>query len=221
MIENDSQPKPKSAKAFNWILGLAVVLVACAITWVGWRCIDTIAKKDAPQVEQAKKSLETQTVTDQLDLAGVLKETERTPLAGSEILYSKAFEASDKGHYAEAEKDLTQVLIMIPKEAKTKKVWMAHGCVAKGSYYTMLTYQDRAYCYLQEGKYPLALADLNQAIKLDPTNGSNFENRARLHYKLDQKALGDADRKMAGILKQRDAHTTQAEQWGVKDFSEF
>jgi tetratricopeptide (TPR) repeat protein len=61
-------------------------------------------------------------------------------------------------------------------------------------------YQYRSLCYLKTGKYSLAVADSTAAIKLLPGNALNYENRAKAYYLLGQKALGDADIKMARAL---------------------
>ena len=66
---------------------------------------------------------------------------------------------------------------------------------------TTSAYNDRGISYLLKGQFDSALADYNEAIKLDGKNGDALNNRAWTYYKTsqNQKALADADKAVSLI----------------------
>ena len=66
---------------------------------------------------------------------------------------------------------------------------------------TAMAYNDRGIAYLLKGQFESALADYDDAIKLDGKNGEALNNRAWTYYKTsqNQKALTDAD-KAVGLI---------------------
>ena len=66
---------------------------------------------------------------------------------------------------------------------------------------TTSAYNDRGIAHLLKGQFDSALADYNEAIKLDGKNGDALNNRAWTFYKTsqNQKALGDADKAVSLI----------------------
>lgn len=60
---------------------------------------------------------------------------------------------------------------------------------------TAIAYSDRGTAYLLKGEYAKALADYDDAIRLDSRNGEAWNNRAWTHYKSgdNRKALDDAN----------------------------
>ncbi len=66
---------------------------------------------------------------------------------------------------------------------------------------TAVAYNDRGIAYLLKGQFERALADYNEAIKIDSKNGEALNNRAWTYYKTsqNQKALIDADKAVSLI----------------------
>ncbi len=66
---------------------------------------------------------------------------------------------------------------------------------------TAVAYNDRGIAYLLKGQFENALADYNEAIKIDGKNGEALNNRAWTYYKTsqNQKALIDADKAVSLI----------------------
>ncbi len=66
---------------------------------------------------------------------------------------------------------------------------------------TASAYNDRGIAHLLKGQFETALADYNEAIKLDSKNGDALNNRAWTYYKTsqNQKALADADKAVSLI----------------------
>ncbi len=66
---------------------------------------------------------------------------------------------------------------------------------------TASAYNDRGIAHLLKGQFDTALADYDEAIKLDGKNGDALNNRAWTYYKTsqNQKALADADKAVSLI----------------------
>jgi tetratricopeptide (TPR) repeat protein len=101
------------------------------------------------------------------------------PMYTARTRQARAFGYIQMGQYLQAITDLTEAIKLYPE---------------------YIEYQERSFCYCKAGKPELALADLTEAIRLRPDDTSNYANRARAHYLLGQKALGDADIKTAQSL---------------------
>ena len=56
-------------------------------------------------------------------------------------------------------------------------------------------YSNRAYAYVKLGKYHLGIADLYEALRLNPGDAVNYNNRGLAYYKLDEyrRAIEDYD----------------------------
>ena len=224
MEENDSQPHQTSGRALNWIFALATTLVACAIAWVGWNCIESVQKNagklnkfhvtadntkiDMHRYDVVKNELDSRVFTDQLspseDLQAIMVKQE-----GSELVFSQATKAVDKKQYTQAEAYYSQILAMIPEEAKKKSSWYANGMTGDRRRYTMWVYRQRAICYRTAGDNVRAIADLTEAIKLMPDNGLNYRLRGQTYYLLGKKTLGDADTKIGQALLRRSTGLNQ------------
>ena len=215
MEENDWQPDHSSSNLLNWIFGLAIGLVACAIGWVGWSCVDSIQKNagklhnyhvtadntkiDSRHLDIVKNEIDPRLFANQ---TGNSEELQSVLLnqAGSERFLTKATAAMDNKQFAQAAEYCSQALAKIPLEAKTKTTWYADGNVANRSVYIELVLRKRATCYMSMGRSSLATADLTAAIKERPGNGNNWAERAKLYYKLGKKGPGDADTKQAQAM---------------------
>lgn len=64
-------------------------------------------------------------------------------------------------------------------------------------------FAERGYIHLQDGAYQLALADYNEAIRIDPKEADYFLNRGIIHEKLKQYELAYKDYSMALRLDER------------------
>ena len=93
-----------------------------------------------------------------------------------------------------------EVLAALPLEPIKKSSWRMGEAPVDRSTFTFYTYQYRSFCYLQTGRYKLAIADLNAAIKLNSGHVQSYENRAKAHFLLREKSLGDADMKTVARL---------------------
>jgi tetratricopeptide (TPR) repeat protein len=215
-MDNDDGQRPyTSGKALNWILAVVTALVACSVAWVGWICIDSVQKHegklhdfhvtadntkiDSHRYDVVKNEIDSQVFTDKLspseDLQAALVKRE-----GSELIYSQGIAAIDKKQFAQAAAYYSQILTMIPAEAKTKTTWYASGATGDRSTYTMWVYHQRALCYRNMGDYSRAVADWTVAIKLHPDNAYNYQKRAELYYAEGKKTFGDSDTKTAQVL---------------------
>ena len=56
---------------------------------------------------------------------------------------------------------------------------------------------DRALIKRIMGKYAEALLDFNESIRLNPSNGAVYAERARCHFQMGNTALGRADAEKA------------------------
>jgi len=213
--ENDLSETQINSKVLTWILALATAIVACGIGWVGWSCIDSLQKHagqmknfhvtaentkiDSHHLDIVKENIDSHFALDKLgpgeDLQTILINQK-----SSERVFSKALAAIDNRQYAEAVKLYSQVLAMIPAEAKTKTTWMAAGEVWEGRRYPEMVLRRRAQCYILLGDYSRAIDDCTAAIKQTPGQSSNYRLRAQAYYKLGRKARGDADMKSAAAL---------------------
>jgi tetratricopeptide (TPR) repeat protein len=119
---------------------------------------------------------------------------------GSELIYSKAKAAIYEKKFAQAAAYYSQILAMIPGEAKHKSSWYAIGKTFDRVAYTMRAHRQRALCYSEMGDNVRALADLTEAIRLVPDDAYTYMKRAEAYYLLGKKALGDADTKTEQAL---------------------
>ncbi|HEY9791378.1 MAG TPA: tetratricopeptide repeat protein [Candidatus Obscuribacterales bacterium] len=71
-------------------------------------------------------------------------------------------------------------------------------------------FQNRANSYFNMGKYDLALADVNSAIRLDPRNGCLFNNRGNIYERLGQLEKALADMQSACALHRTEARHVNA-----------
>jgi tetratricopeptide (TPR) repeat protein len=220
MAVKDSDSDQSKAKLLNWIFVLAIALVACAIGWVGWTCVDSVQKKagklenyhvtpentkvTSRRYDVLNKDIDNQIMANQLSPDLALQDS-MAKLEGSEIPMNMGTKAVDKQQFAQAEKYFSEALELIPAEAKQKDSWRVGGLPRKRQSYTAYGYEERSYCYLKAGDYTKALADLTMAIKLHPEQGLNYENRAKVYFLLGKKSLGAADLQMARTLAQRGA----------------
>jgi tetratricopeptide (TPR) repeat protein len=62
-------------------------------------------------------------------------------------------------------------------------------------------FSDRAKCFMQQGKYPQAVADLTSAIKIDSENAKYYDERAKAYRKLNDIKAALADEAIAKKLK--------------------
>jgi tetratricopeptide (TPR) repeat protein len=223
MKNNDVPPKHSNGRVLTWILAMAVAFVASAVGWVGWNCIDSVQKHademqkfyvtdentkiDSSHLDIVKNDIDSHVAMDQLtpgeDLQIMLIDQK-----SSERVFSKALAAEERQQYPQSVKYYSQVLEMIPAEAKTKTAWMALGEMRERSSYTDLTLRKRAQVYLLMGQYSRAIDDCSAAIKLTPSQSNNYKVRAKAYYKLGHKALGDGDTKSAEALATANAGRT-------------
>jgi predicted Zn-dependent protease len=212
MAKNDSSPIEINSKILTWVLALGIAFVTCAIGWVGWSCIESVQKHagklqnfnatrentkiDSEHMDMVKNNLDSHFATDQLapseDLQTIL-----TDEKSSERVFSKALAAIDNKQYDQAVKYFSQVLAMIPKEAKTRTRWMANGQSWEGFRYQEMVLRRRAEIYIRLGEYSRAVDDCTAAVKLNSLQSVNYQLRAQAYYKLGRKKLGDADIKSA------------------------
>jgi len=212
MNDNDSLPNQTSGKLLNWVFGLAIALVACAIGWVGWICIDSLQKHtgklenyhstaentkiDSHRYDIVKNEVDSQIFSDKLtssqEIQGALVKQE-----GSELLFSSGQALTDKKQYPQAVANFSQVLALIPVEAKKKTTWFAYGGLTEKNTFTMWALRQRAQCYIEMGSYGPAIADLTEAIKRRPDSVTCLQYRAKAYYKIGKTALGDADLRSA------------------------
>lgn len=199
----------------TWILALAIAFVTCAIGWVGWNCIDSVQKHagkmqafnvtaentkiNSRHMDIVKNDIDSHVAMDQLspseDLQTILIDQK-----SSEHVFSKAIAAEECQQHTQSVKYFSQVLEMIPAEAKTKATWFALGQIWERRPYNELALRRRAQAYILMNDYSLAIDDCTAAIKLGPDQSSNYRVRAKAYYKLGRKALGDADTKSADKL---------------------
>jgi len=192
----------------TWIFALAITVVACSIGWVAWQCIDSLQKQtgrlhtfhatadntkiDAHSYDLAKNELDTRILSQNVDP----QEAIQIPVVkahGSEINCIDGMKAEEGRHYAEAIKQFSIMIAQIPIECNLQSTWHYCGLVRDKQQYTADAYAQRAYCYLQLHYYKLAIADLNEAIRLVPNNATNYKNRSQAYYLVGQKVLGDGD----------------------------
>jgi tetratricopeptide (TPR) repeat protein len=218
MKKTDPEADQSKDKMLTWILAGAVALVAGAIGWVGWTCIDSVQKNtgklknyhvtadntkiDNQHLDIVKNDLDVKIFKDKLDPSDDLQAT-LVKREGSEILYSKAMAAMDKKQFAQAAIYFSQVLALIPAEAKKKTFWYASGDTIDRTHYTLCVQQKLYNCYRNIGQYAKAADVVTEAIKLTPDIPGNYQSRAELYYKLGKKALGDADTKTARELAKK------------------
>lgn len=204
-----------NSKVLTGILALGIALVTCAIGWVGWNCIDSVQKHagkmqnfhatpentkiDSHHMDIVKNNIDSHFAMDQLS-PGEDLQTMLTDEKSSERVFSKGLAAVDNKQYALAVKHFSQVLAMIPAEAKTRTSWSANGQVWDGRHYPEMVLRRRALSYILLGEYSRAVDDCTAAIKLIPDQSANYKTRALAYYKLGRKALGDADTESADRL---------------------
>jgi len=126
------------------------------------------------------------------------------PLIGSEVFFDNGIIALEEAHPADAAKNFTHVINMMPMEVKQKAAWRAAGIIVNKRLYLALTYENRAYCYLKLKSYAPAIEDLSMAIRLRPDYAVNYSNRAKAYYLLGKRDLGDADMSAAAQLEHPD-----------------
>jgi tetratricopeptide (TPR) repeat protein len=215
MDENNSPPHQTSAGMLNWILGLAIALVACAIAWVGWNFIDSLQKNagrlskyhataentkvQTQNFDIVRKDVDEKIMSGQVDLEQTLVDSV-FHLKGSEVTFNKGLSMIDNREFARATLNFSNVLQVIPLEAREKTSWRAFGHAIDRRLYTAFAYQERSVCSLETGNYMLAVADLTEAIKLRPDYAPNYESRAKAYNLIGNKALADADLKTARAL---------------------
>lgn len=194
---------------------MTIALVAGAIGWVGWNCIDSVQKNagklhnynvtadntriDSHHYDIVKNEVDKRVFTEPLspsqDLTYALVKQE-----GSELFWSKGLAAMDEHKLAPAAAAFSRVLTMIPGEAKKKTTWFVSGETIDRLSYTQRAYFRLYNCYRLMGDYARAAAVVTEAIKLTPGIAGNYQSRAALYYRLGKKALGDADMKTARAL---------------------
>jgi tetratricopeptide (TPR) repeat protein len=212
MKDDDPQFDQRSGKTLNWILAIAITLVACAIAWVGWNCIDSVQKNagklhnfhvtaentkmDTHHYDVVKNEIDSQVLTNQLspsqELQGALVKQE-----GSEVFFHRGIAEIDNKQYVQGIDDFSKVIAMVPEEARNKTSWFGFGGMSDRRTYTMWAYRQRATCYTELGDYTRALVDLGEAIKLRPDTPITYKNRARIYYRLGKRGAGDADMRIA------------------------
>jgi tetratricopeptide (TPR) repeat protein len=218
MEENDPQPEQSGTRVLSWILGLAIALVAGAIAWVAWSCIDSLQKHsgelqnyhvtaentkiDSNLNDDIKKKVDAPVMSEHVDPALAIQEAISAPV-GSELDMNKGQKAVDKEQYAQAVTCFSQVLAMIPVEAKKKTSWRTGLRDRDRLAYTQFAYEQRAFCYLKMQQYSLAIVDLTAAIKLNPDYAPDYENRAKAYHCLGEKALEAADVKTLQALSSK------------------
>jgi tetratricopeptide (TPR) repeat protein len=216
MTKEKDTAKKSSARALNWLLAGAVVLLAASIIAVTIYAIDSLQKNSAAvrkvkavEIDPALKPLPDPVLNHEIskrehtveDMQLTQPELSRR-LEGSEILFQQCCDAMENGHYSLGAHLATRVLAMIPEEAKKKKMWIAGGGTASDrNLFTALALQLRALCYLQQKQIQPGIDDLNQAIKLRPSYAVNYRNRAAAYNLTGQKALAQADLNMARQLE--------------------
>jgi tetratricopeptide (TPR) repeat protein len=216
--EDKSIPDQASSKLLTWILALAVTLVAGAIAWVGWNCIDSLQKHtgklknyhstaentkiDTNLNDELTKKVDVPVLSEHVEPDLAIQDAISKP-EGSELYMNKGGMASDKGQYSQAVTYFTQVLAMIPGEAKNKTSWRTGLSNRDKTSYTEYAYEQRAFCYLQMRQYAPAIADLTAAIKLQPDNAQAYQNRAKAYHFLGDKVHEAADVKILQGLSTR------------------
>jgi tetratricopeptide (TPR) repeat protein len=219
MEEDESIPDQASSKLLNWIFALAIALVAGAIAWVGWNCLDSLEKHtgklknyhvtaentkiDSNLNDDLKKKVDVQVMSEHVEPDLAIQEVISVP-EGSELYMNKGGKALDKGQFDQAVSCFSQVLAMIPEEAK-KTSWRTGLSNRDRTSYTEYAYEQRAFCYLQMHNYSRAIADLTAAIKLQPDNAQAYQNRAKAYHFLGEKALEAADMKTLQSLSARNS----------------
>jgi tetratricopeptide (TPR) repeat protein len=204
-MDKNSQGNHKSGAVLNWILATAITLVACGIAWVGWNCIDSLQKHagkldkfhvtadntkvDSKHYDIVKNEIDGLILDDKFNpaenLQGALVKKE-----GSEIHYSSGKEAIYNNQYAQAAAYYSQVLAMIPEEAKHKSSWYAGGGTFDRAGYTMRVYRQRALCFRKTGDNVRAVADLTEAIRLRPDDALTIIDEQKPTTHLARKRSG-------------------------------
>ncbi|MBS1993123.1 MAG: protein kinase [Cyanobacteria bacterium SZAS LIN-3] len=118
-------------------------------------------------------------------------------LVGSEVFFEKGLRAMESDKFNEGLKLFSQVLKLIPTEGASKTSWRAAGTLVDRWRYSSLAYQQRGCCQLQGKNYKAAIADFSKAIELRPDYSVNYVNRAKAHFMVGEKALGEADMRAA------------------------
>jgi tetratricopeptide (TPR) repeat protein len=220
MKPDKEQSNAPAAKTLNWILALAIALVACAIAFVAWFSVDSLQKHthkltnyhvteentkiSTHNYDVLKKSVQKEIATEQLDPNIAFQEILIAP-EGSEILMNNGRKAVDTRQYAQGAEYFTQALAMIPQEAKKKTAWHSGVKARDKNEYTGFAYEERSLCYLELGDFKAAIADLTGAIKLSPDHVFNYKNRARAYYQIGKKDLAAADTKTAQAMAIKDS----------------
>ncbi len=104
MEDEERQPNMTGGHFLNWLLGLAILLVAGALGWVGWNCIDRVQKHAGElktlnvtsentkvashRYEMVKKEEDSEIMAGQLNPNLVIEET-MLRLEGSEVLQQR------------------------------------------------------------------------------------------------------------------------------------
>jgi tetratricopeptide (TPR) repeat protein len=187
---------------------MAILLVTGGIGWAGWICLESVQKHEgklksydtapgtprleAHRYEMIKKDEDNAIVAGQLSPIAVVEESLQK-LDGSEVDCNKGIRVLDRKEYTGAIAYFTEVLKLIPQEARKKKSWSAGGHIVDKNAYTAYAYEQRSYCYLNQKKYKAAIFDLTEAIKLRPRYCVNFTNRAKAYYLIGEKGLAAAD----------------------------
>jgi tetratricopeptide (TPR) repeat protein len=215
MTEKQAQAKQTSGIILNWVFALAIALVAAAIAWVAFSCLDsmhknviTVQKIHITPLHEGVGIPQIDTIESEILKHDLVCQKKRyykahrdaLKLYGSEIAFESAIKAREQHQYAQAIVMLSRVLAAIPLESKSQTAWHIEGGTDNRALYTAYAHQYRAFCYMQMSKYPLAVADWTEAIKLRPNWAPYYQKRARTYFLQGEKVLGAADIKMAQTL---------------------
>jgi tetratricopeptide (TPR) repeat protein len=218
MVDFSSEEDKKGAHALNLILALVTTLVAGGIALVGWNFIDSVQKREAAlknfHVTEDNAKIDSHRY-DKIsrDVAEHFVGNEDNPeqalqeavfkLKSSEISFNKGLTNFDQEKYELAQINFSNTISCIPAEAKSTREWHALGTLKEVNEYMAAARDRRAICYIRLKKPALAIADLNECIKLFPNNSVYYVTRAEAYNALGKKALADADLKMASKLSRK------------------
>jgi tetratricopeptide (TPR) repeat protein len=217
MNENDPKSHYAGAKVLNWILALAVVLVTCAVAWVGWTVVESVQKKagklgslhataDNTKVDSHRydnvQEIDRKMFPDTSDPMEAMISGGGN-LEGSEVACCKGWTELLYKRPKQAEVSFSRALAMIPLEAEKKTSWHGSGHLCDRPTYTADAYRGRSISYLQTGRYPQAIADLTASIQLHRRHDS-YQYRSFCYLKAGKYSLAVADSTEAIKLKATD-----------------